>query len=602
MPGKVKEWIGKIMKKIPGMKITQRMIAIYLIGGALPMIAIGMYLISGTRQILVDQVETAEITELELSRRRMEELLSTVEMVSKYFLFDEKLEDIAAKDYTNYQEMVDDFRNYGAFTEYGQFYNNLIEWISIYLDNDSLRGNFHLVRVDDSIRDEAWYQNALALNGVGKWQYIRRLNSFRGEKGLALTKLLKTEKGQNVGVLVIHVREGRLSEILEDRIGESMLVLNGTDLLTEKKGNHLELSKIQPYLPEKDNETHQQKVTIDAEEYVMTCANICPSDTTDMITLVSLRSYGEILSRANEQNRRSMIMFVCFTAGSIVMIFIFCRSFGNRVGRFHREMQKAAMGNFDLVKDLGGNDEISELYSYLGTMIYEIQKLLSEIYQEKIHAEELRSEQKEAEFQMLASQINPHFLYNTLETIRMTARVHKEYDIERLVKMLARILRSSIRSGGGDVTIQTEIELIECYLEIQKYRFGDRIQYEIEVDPDLREKQVLPLLMQPLVENSIIHGLEIKEGVGHIRISVQKYKDDRICITIADDGVGMEEEKLHTLRSDMSNRWKENKHIGVGNVCRRLRLRYGEPYGLEIDSRPGEGTYVKIYLPREEKI
>ena len=285
---------------------------------------------------------------------------------------------------------------------------------------------------------------------------------------------------------------------------------------------------------------------------------------------------------------------------SVMMIIGFSWSFGKRVGQFHEQMQRAAAGEFDLVSTLGGSDEISELYDYLGTMISEIRRLLSEVYRERLRAEKLKTEQKDAEYKMLASQINPHFLYNTLETIRMKARVNGQYDIERLVKMLAKILRKNIQAGSQDVTLQMETDLIECYLEIQKYRFGERIQYQIYIEKDLEEYHVFPLLMQPIVENSIIHGLEIKEGIGHIDITVIR-QDKNVCITIRDDGVGMDQETLKKLRESMNRETQTNKHIGVGNVHRRIRLRYGDEYGIQIDSTPGGGTTVIILLPGEEK-
>ncbi len=126
---------------------------------------------------------------------------------------------------------------------------------------------------------------------------------------------------------------------------------------------------------------------------------------------------------------------------------------------------------------------------------------------------------------MLTSQINPHFLYNTLETIRMKARINKQYEIEELVKMLGKILRSSIQAGSKDMTIREEVELAEYYLKIQQYRFGERIQYQIYVEEGIERQKILPLLIQPLVENCIIHGLEGRERTSVTSISVSNAAD-----------------------------------------------------------------------------
>ena len=280
---------------------------------------------------------------------------------------------------------------------------------------------------------------------------------------------------------------------------------------------------------------------------------------------------------------------------SVTMIWLFSHAFSGRVNRFHRQMQKAASGDFDLEASLGGNDEISQLYGYLWSMIRDIQRLLSEIYQERLHAEQLYARQKEAEFKMLASQINPHFLYNTLETIRMKARVNRQPEIEELVKMLAKLLWSNVHAGDRDVTLQQELGLAESYLKIQQYRFEERLEYQIRMEEGVEEEMVLPLILQPLVENSIIHGLECKEGVGHIRIEARRDQED-IQVSVEDDGMGLSPEKLEKLQESLNSRELNRTHIGVNNVHQRLRLKYGPGYGLEIESEEGKYTRVTIRI------
>lgn len=587
----VQNGLGKIM----GMKLRYRLMLLYFAGGALPMIFISLYLINGTNHLLVKQAESAESTEIEMTRQRMEEMLATVATVSKYFIFDEALENIALKEYTNYQELVTDYRNYDAFVDYGSYYNTIISWISVYLENETIRGNSHFVKVDDEIRNQSWYQNIKEKNGVPYWQY---LPVKTGEyEGLALTRLVKTKRGKNVGVLVLHVRPDRLKEIVRTREHDTWIILNGETLIEEQTSS-ISFEQLQSFLPDGDQESYQEKITVDKKEYVLTSSNVKISEAQGVLQIVSLRSYQDILREADKQNQKSILLFLFSVGLSSIMIAAFSWSFGTRVGRFHQQMQKAAAGEFDLVEKLGGNDEISELYDYMGTMILEIRRLLSEVYHERLQAERLRNEQRNAEYKVLASQINPHFLYNTLETIRMKARVNGQYDIERLVKMLAKILRKNIQAGQQDVTLQAETELISYYLEIQKYRFGERIQYHIRIDEDLKQYRVFPLLLQPIVENSIIHGLEIKEGIGHIDISIV-HAEDKVRISIEDDGVGMGEDTLKELRKNLNQTSQTSEHIGVGNVHRRIRLRYGQEYGIEINSTKNVGTAVIIWLSEE---
>lgn len=598
MKKRTKIW-NMIKTKVLGAKVRYRMLILYLVGGVIPMILIGNYLIQGTDRILVKQAKNTEVTEVEMIQTQVKELVNTATMVSKYFFFNEQLEKISQTQYTKYQDQVTDFKNFTAFDAYGNYYNNIISHFSIYIENDTMIGNSEIVKVDDSIRNEAWYQEAIHTKGGTNWDYFRTAKGNYGYDSLALTRMVKTRKGENVGLLVLHIQPERLNETIAARNCDTMIILNGNTLVSEKSGNTIDYRMIQNELPGEDSTEKQKVIEIDGEKYVMTCANVSMKESKDYLQVVSLCSYADIVGKANQQNRKSVMLFLFSIVLATVLMIEFSSSFAKRVEHFHAQMQKAAQGNFELEEHLGGNDEISELYDYLVTMIWKIQKLISEVYREQLHAEQLKIEQKEAEFKMLASQINPHFLYNTLEVIRMKARASKQYDIEELVKMLAKILRKNIQAGSQDVEIQTEVELITCYLKIQHYRFGERIQYEIEMPPELMHIRILPLILQPIVENSIVHGLEVKEGIGHILIAISREGSD-LLILVEDDGVGIEKEQLETLRSNMNRRNENGTHIGMQNVHQRIRLRYGENYGLELDSASGVGTRVKIRIPIEE--
>jgi two-component system sensor histidine kinase YesM len=319
----------------------------------------------------------------------------------------------------------------------------------------------------------------------------------------------------------------------------------------------------------------------------------------DQLSIVSVRRVSEILKEDQEQNRRSLAILFGSNAAILCLIALFAWSYNRKVEKFKSQMQKASEGNFELVEHIGGTDEISQLYEYLNTMILQIRQLLAEVYREKIHAEQLKNKQKDAEFKMLTSQINPHFLYNTLETIRMKARINQQYEIEDLVKMLGKLLRSSIQAGVEETTIGEEVELVECYLKIQQYRFGQRLNYRIEVEEGLDKQPILPLVLQPMAENAIIHGLEEKMDDGHMEITITRY-DDEIRMVIEDDGPGIPADKLAEIREDLKSRRVKGRHIGISNVHQRLVMRYGEAYGVTIESEIGCKTRVILRLPYQK--
>lgn len=284
-------------------------------------------------------------------------------------------------------------------------------------------------------------------------------------------------------------------------------------------------------------------------------------------------------------------------AVSVCIIGLYSSSFSRKLNGFKVQMHKAAAGDFKL-SEIKGNDEIAELYKDLNTMINSLQHLITTIYEEQVQKEKLNSRQKEVEFKMLASQINPHFLYNTLETIRMKARCNGEKDIEELVKMLAKIMRRNIQAGDTLVTLKSELELVEYYLKIQQYRFGERISFHINLFCKVEDLKIMPLIIQPIVENAFIHGLEEKEGEGEIAIDVKM--TDRLYIIIQDNGIGMSRETLEEIRNSLNDYSRLTRSsIGLNNVNQRIKLLYGDEYGLVIESEKNTGTRVTIHLPRD---
>jgi two-component system, sensor histidine kinase YesM len=589
--------IHTTIEKILGMRLLYRMTLIYIIGGALPLILTGSYLVNGMNQILMQQEKDAKVVEIKSIERELQETLNTVNAVSLNFFFDQKLENIALNSYKSYQDNVDDFKEYKNFEAQMLYYMNIIQMISIYIDNDTMAGNAKFVKVNENILGQAWYKEAVKGKGAVLWRYIQASNGDK--RYLSLVRLIRTKKHQNVGVLAINVKSQRLMSIINGKKSNLLILLNKKESITSS-GDNLDLEEVQKLLPVEEQEIVSKKVTYHEEEYLMTYADMQLPESVDHIQIVSLHSYQDILKEAHNRSKSSTLFLIFSFAISTILIILFSRSFSLRVNLFCKQMQKAASGNFNLEKKMKGNDEISEMYEYLSAMIWSIQNLLAEIYQEQLHKERLKTKQKDIEFKMLASQINPHFLYNTLETIRMMARVQGNYDIEELVKMLSSILRHNIQVGNQEVTIKSEVDILTCYLRIQQYRFGDRIQYRIHVQEGLEDQKILPLIIQPIVENSIIHGLEAKESAGNISIDIKR-NGLNILILVEDDGLGMESDRLEKLQKklyDFNN--IEKTHIGLCNVNQRINLLYGDAYGVTVCSEKDKGTRVEIVIPFHE--
>ena len=225
-----------------------------------------------------------------------------------------------------------------------------------------------------------------------------------------------------------------------------------------------------------------------------------------------------------------------------------------------------------------------------------ILQIVNEVYVQKLQKEQLSSRQKEMQLKILSNQINPHFLYNTLETIRMMAMEKKETEIAVTIKMLSQILRQSLSANDKTIPLKTELELVRNYLAIQKLRFGSRVDYTID-DNSSGDCTILPLLIQPLVENSLIHGLETKQGGGYIWITIES-NGNTLCIDVTDNGTGMKLKQLEKLREDLASAGDSaGGRIGLVNVNRRIILHYGSGFGLTVCEGVENGLKVRMLIP-----
>lgn len=256
-------------------------------------------------------------------------------------------------------------------------------------------------------------------------------------------------------------------------------------------------------------------------------------------------------------------------------------------------MEKAEQGDFDQRIQEERKDEFGYLYVSYNQMVDKIKRLIEELFQEKL----LKSEM---EVKVLQEQINPHFLYNTLDTVNWIAKANKIDSISKIVISLSDMYRITFNQGGDYIKISEMIQGIRCYLDIQEIRYGESFDYSIEIDEKIEEWWVMNLILQTIVENAIIHGIDDYLEDGYIEIKA--FKDgDRVHFIVQDNGKGMTEEKLELIKAIINNDNIVSKS-GLCNVQRRLRLLYGTEYGLEIDSWEGKGTRVDVFLPIIENI
>ena len=306
-----------------------------------------------------------------------------------------------------------------------------------------------------------------------------------------------------------------------------------------------------------------------------------------------------ISKRLFEHQRNYLaIVVLCFVL-AFFALFLIVNSVVSRLSVLARHIKKARKQQFESINIEAGKDEIGQVIEEFNIMAQKIKELLEKEIKYELRQKELALEKKQAEINALQSQINPHFLFNTLETIRMRSMLKKEYETANAIKLLAKLLKRSIRWEKDLITIEEEVSAIYDYLEIQKYRFGEKLKFEIDVEEGVKSTKIPKMTIQPLVENACVHGIENSKGEGRIVVKVFK-EGDMIVIRVEDSGKGLEDEKLEQLLRAIKGLSSDKaSSVGLKNVFRRLELFYDKDFSFEIFRGELGGLKVVIKIPNK---
>ncbi len=289
-----------------------------------------------------------------------------------------------------------------------------------------------------------------------------------------------------------------------------------------------------------------------------------------------------------------LIAFACIFVSILFFSYYIPLSITRPIRKLSEVTDQVAKGDLSVRFDARSGVEVNRLSDSLNTMIDKINELLEQVTTEQIRL-------RKAEFELLQTQINPHFLYNTLDTIIWLAEAGKQREVVGMVGSLSEFFRASLNQGKDIISIREELQHVKSYLEIQQVRYQDILKYEIQVPGELDKYLIPKITIQPIVENALYHGIKNKRGLGRIRVS-GKEEESGFAIQVEDNGIGINEERLRQVRDKIQYRTPaENDIYGLYNVNERIRLNFGEKFGISIESVYGEGTVVSIHLPYGEE-
>lgn len=310
-------------------------------------------------------------------------------------------------------------------------------------------------------------------------------------------------------------------------------------------------------------------------------------------TIVGCVNMAELLKDSREANNIYVMTAIVLVAIAMILSSFIARSITLPIQKLRDSMKKVQEGDFkaaDVV--IPSQNEIGSLTTSFNAMTHRIEELMEENVKEQ-------EQKRKIELKALQSQITPHFLYNTLDSIIWMAEGKKYEDVVLMTASLARLLRQSISNEDETVLIGQEIQYVKSYLTIQKMRYKDKLEFEINVDSFINSVHIVKLVLQPIVENAIYHGLKYKESKGLLTVTGYQ-KNQNAVIEITDDGVGMDEETLNHIFEKHKVNYRSNG-VGVYIVQKRLCMYYGKEYGLHYESEPGHGTTVTVTIPMEQE-
>lgn len=281
---------------------------------------------------------------------------------------------------------------------------------------------------------------------------------------------------------------------------------------------------------------------------------------------------------------------------SFLAALLISSSISNPIRALNRTTASIAEGNFDVRVETGTTDEIAGLAASFNIMVVKIKQLLENSIKEQENL-------KKSELKALQAQINPHFLYNTLDTIVWMAEGNKSEQVIEIVRALSNFFRITLSKGKDWITVRDEVEHIRNYLIIQKIRYRDIMDFSIEVEEDILEYKILKLTLQPLVENALYHGIKNKRTGGSIWIKGHKQEEGKLLFQVTDNGMGMTGERKAEVQMELDSEttelYSKESGFGLNNVQKRIKLYYGKEYGLSISSEYTVGTRVMLSLPME---
>ncbi len=590
-----RKYIQKLLNKL---SIKKSLMIIFTTIFLIPVVSISIIFVS----YLYNTIITWELDKMQKSlvqtETNFDNVLSEIRNFSDRIYVNKQLQNVILTDYQNIQDVYYDYTKLTFLDDYLHS-NELIENYRIYTDNQSLLDNSFIIKSTNFIKASKWYESAVLFKGQPLWGYNKDILSKKDYLCL-YRSIWGMDKGEFIGVLVINIKPTVVQRIIQNQGFETVIFFSSQLLYTSKKLSNLDERNLLDVINKNEYNSHKLlSVNIEGTKNGVLSTEFNPKNSVSLkFNILYMIPQSQLYQATFYIVIITIIFLSIMIALSFFVIVLFSRYVDSRVRKVQVGISNVVTKDFEISPSIGGNDEFEEIYKALFTMSCDIKNLINQVYVQNLEKEKFSSMQNEMRLKILTTQINPHFLFNTLETIRMKSLSSGDKEVSTMLKLLASLLRYNLTSKGKQVPLSEELNAIQNYLNIQHIRFGEMVAYDIVIMCDIKDVFILPFILQPLVENSFSHGLEDKLQDGFIYILVND-EDDNLIITVKDNGCGMSKQRISEIQEKMNsdNTEDSSSSIGMANVNSRLKLFYGNQFGLKIKSEENVGTDIFITIP-----
>lgn len=581
-------------------KLRSKLLCIYFLLIVIPLGMFSLYAYLRVKSVIQEQTFSAAQNAFDDTCLSLEHLLGRLDGVIDILSTDSLIYTMASndpRDFT-YIRRLEDSDQLATTFEHLRVLSG-VDRIRLYVGNDYPYSNTRTNIVQISrIEQSGWYQ-AAAKGRRRLWCAPADLgeSSETGQPCFSSIQMVYNPRSvkEPLAILRADIDARRVQELVSGTsITENglLLLLRGDEVLLASDPD-IPLSRLDTLVEQLHGSCAGAWATIQANgtDYYVQSKGIGPSGW----RIASILPYRDVFRLSHELSIEMLVIVIAVALAAYLLAYLISQSTLKRISQLTGTMQAVEKGNVTVRLEPSGNDEIAQLMDGFNQMMDRVDTLMEERV-------EYGRQIKNLELKALQAQINPHFLYNSLDLINCTAISRNVPEISRMVNALGRFYRLSLSKGREVIPLSDELKHAQLYVEIQNLRFENRVSVRWALDPAAAQCRIIKIVLQPLIENAIIHGIfEKPSKCGRLAVAVRR-EPDGIRITIEDDGVGMDEA---TLLSNFSPAAPGQitatpGGYGVRNIQDRLRLAYGEPFGLSCVSRPGKGTTVTVYIPAIE--